>query len=125
MNVVDSSGWLAYFADERNARLFAAALEAPDALIVPTIILYEVQKVLLREAGEDVAMQASAVMHKGLLVDLTAEIALSAARLSMRHALPMADSIILASARAHNAMVWTQDIHFKELPGVKYFPEKK
>jgi len=124
MNIVDSSGWLEYFAGGRNASRFAAPLKDLDSLIVPAVSIYEVFKVLLREAGEDAALQAASAMHRGRVVDLTAPLAMAAAQLSLEHSLPMADSIILASARAHEAVVWTQDIDFKGLANVKYFPKK-
>ncbi|MDE0840190.1 MAG: type II toxin-antitoxin system VapC family toxin [Kiritimatiellae bacterium] len=125
MNVIDSSGWLEYFAGGRNASHFAAPLKDSDSLIVPSVSIYEVFKVLLREAGEDAALQAASAMQRGRVIDLTPQLALSAASLSLEHSLPMADSIILASARAHEAVVWTQDIDFKGLANVKYFPKRK
>jgi len=125
MNVVDSSGWLEYFSGGGNASCFAPPLDAPETLVVPVISIYEVFKVLLREAGEDAALQAALAMQRArVIVDLTPRIALSAALLSIEHSLPMADSIILASARAYKATIWTQDIDFKEIDNVKYFPKK-
>ena len=125
MNVVDSSGWLEYFADGKNASRFAAPLRDLDALVVPAVSIYEVFKVLLREAGEDAALQAASSMQRGNVVDLTPQRALAAAALSLQHSLPMADSIILAVTREHEATLWTQDEHFKGLNKVKYFPKKK
>jgi toxin FitB len=124
MNVVDSSGWLEYFAEGPNARHFAATVKLPDELIVPTVTLYEVFKVVLREADENAALQAVAAMQKGTVADLTPKLAISAGKLSMQHSLPMADAIILATTHAHGATLWTQDIHFKNITGVKYFPRK-
>lgn len=124
MNVVDSSSWLEYFAGGRNAARFAAPLSDPEALVVPTVAIYEVFKVLLREAGEDAALQAAAAMQRGQLVELTTHLAMSAASLSLELSLPMADSIILATGREHDAVVWTQDADFKGIEGVKYFPKK-
>ena len=124
MNVVDSSGWLEYFADGSNASRFAAPLKDTEALIVPTISMYEVFKVLLRESGEDAALQAASAMQRGHVVDLTPQIAMAAATLSLEHALPMADSIMLASARAVEATLWTQDADFKGIDGVKFFRKK-
>lgn len=123
MNIVDSSGWLAYFADEPNAEHFIAPLSDAAALIVPTVILYEVYKVVLRESGEDSALQAAVAMQRGTMVDITANVALAAARLSLEHALPMADSIILATARQYHAVLWTQDADFQDVKDVKYFPK--
>ena len=124
MNVVDSSGWLEYFAGGRNASRFAAPLKDLDSLAVPAVSIYEVFKVLRREAGENAALQAVAAMQRGHVIDLTATLAMSAASLSLEHSLPMADSIILASARAHEAAIWTQDVHFKGIEGVKYFAKR-
>lgn len=124
MNIVDSSGWLAYFADEPNARHFLAPLQDSTALIVPTITIYEVFKVILRESTENQALQAVVAMQKGSVVDLKASLAISASKLSLEYNLPMADSIILATARECNAIVWTQDSDFKNIPDVKYFPKK-
>ena len=124
MNIVDSSGWLAYFADEINAKHFMTPLSNPVSLIVPAITLYEVFKVVLREASENEALQAVVAMQKGKVIDLNASRALTAARLSLEHQLPMADSIILATAREFNATIWTQDVDFKDINKVKYFPKK-
>lgn len=124
MNVVDSSGWLDYFVGGRHARTLEPVLEDIESLIVPAVSVYEVFKVLLREAGEEAAIQGVAAMQRGRLVDLTAQRALDAAVLSLRHSLPMADSIILAAARESNATIWTLDEHFKNLDNVRYFPKK-
>lgn len=123
MNIIDSSGWLEYFAGEPQSKHFLSILNEPDALIVPTITLYEVFKVVLREASENEAFQAIAAMKKGKVVDLTQSLALSASKLSLKHKLPMADSIILATAKLYNAVVWTLDSDFKNIDGVKYFPK--
>jgi toxin FitB len=114
MNIVDSSGWLAYFADEPNAKHFLTPLNDPASLVVPTVTIYEVFKVILRESGENDALQAVVAMRKGTVVDLTASLAIAAAKLSLEHSLPMADSIILATANEFNATLWTQDADFKK-----------
>ena len=124
MNIVDSSGWLAYFADEPHAKHFHKPLNDPDALVVPTVTLYEVFKVILRATRENEALQAAAAMQKGKIVDLTPSRALAASKLSLKHRLPMADSIILATAREYDATIWTLDSDFKNLGNVKYFPKK-
>ena len=121
MNVVDSSAWLAYFADEPNAQHFASAIEAPDSLIVPSITLLEVFKKVAQQRGEGVALQYVAVMQQGRVVALDAALALLAATLGARHKLPLADSIIYATAQQGNALVWTQDADFERLEGVNYF----
>ena len=124
MNIVDSSGWLAYFADEINAKHFMVPLSSPSTLIVPAITLYEVFKVILRESSENEALQAVVAMQKGQVINLNTSLALAAARLSLEHRLPMADSIILATALEFRATIWTQDADFKDLNKVKYFPKK-
>jgi predicted nucleic acid-binding protein len=124
MNIVDSSGWLAYFADEPNAKHFLTPLNDTASLVVPTVTIYEVFKVVLRESRENEALQAVVAMQKGTVVDLTASLAIAASKLSLEHNLPMADSIILATAREFDATVWTQDSDFKNVGGVKYFPKK-
>ena len=124
MNIVDSSGWLAYFADESNAKHFAAPLNDSASLVVPTVTIYEVFKVVRRESGENEALQAAVAMRKGTVVDLTAALAIAASKLSLAHNLPMADSIILATAKEFNATIWTQDSDFKNIDDVKYFPRK-
>lgn len=124
MNIVDSSGWLAYFADEPNARHFQGPLKDPSKLIVPTITLYEVFKVVFRESNENDALQAVMAMQKGTVADLNASRAVAAAKLSLEHRLPMADAVILATAREYEAVIWTQDSDFENIDHVKYFPKK-
>ena len=125
MNIVDSSGWLEYFAGGPNAKRFGAPLKDSASLVVPVITIYEVFKIVLRQRGENEALQAVAAMQKGAVCDLTVNIAISAAQISLQHKLPMADSIILATAQQHDATIWTQDVDFKGLPKVKYFPKKQ
>jgi predicted nucleic acid-binding protein len=120
MNVVDSSGWLEYFADGPNADFFAPAIEHAGDLIIPTLSLYEVFKRVLQQKGESEALQAIAVMHQGAVVDLDAFLALNAAQTSVELGLPMADSIMLATARAYGATLWTQDVDFANIEGVRY-----
>ena len=123
MNVIDSSAWLEYFAAGENATFFAAAIEDIQELVVSTLSLYEVFKRVLQQRTENEALQVVAVMQQGLLVDLDANIAVSAARLSINHHLLMADSVMLATAREHEATLWTQDAHFEGIAGVKYRKE--
>ena len=120
MNVVDSSGWLEYFADGSNADFFAPAIENVSELIVPTISLYEVFKRVLQQRDESDALEAVAAMQQGQVVDLDAAVALSAAKVSTTFRLPMADSIMLTTARMHDATLWTQDADFKGIEGVQY-----
>jgi predicted nucleic acid-binding protein len=120
VNVVDASAWLAYLADARNADLFAPAIEATGELVVPTISIYEVFKRVLQQRGERDALQAVALLQQGQVVDLSSTLALEAARVSSVLKLPMADSIMLATARAFDAVLWTQDADFEGLDGVRY-----
>ena len=120
MNVVDSSAWLEYFADGPNAAVFAEPLCDIAALVVPSMTIYEVFKVVYRQRGEDAALQAVALMQQGTVVELTASLAMVAAKISLDTGLPMADSIILATARQHEAQLWTQDEHFRNVPGVRF-----
>ena len=120
MNVVDSSGWLEYFASGPNADFFARALTATSELLVPVVSVYEVFKRVLVQRGEGDALQAAAMMQQGTIVDLDAAAALDAARLSVATGLPMADAMILSVARANDATLWTQDAHFEEMDGVRY-----
>lgn len=124
MNLVDSSGWLEFLTDGSNAGFFEKPLSDPPGLIVPTVCLFEVFKVVLRERGEDSAIQAVALMRQGRIVELTQTIALKAARLSLSRKIPMADSIIAATAEATGAVIWTQDEHFQGLPRVEYISKK-
>lgn len=120
MNVVDSSAWLEYFADGPNADFFAPAVEAVDRLLVPAVCCFEVFKKILRERGEGEALQAAALMRQGRVVPLDEGLALEAAKLSMIKKLPMADSIVLATAWSHRAVVWTQDADFEGMDSVQF-----
>jgi predicted nucleic acid-binding protein len=122
-NVVDSSAWLAYLAEEPSASEFAVAIEDVRRLVVPSVCVLEVFKVVARERGEGDALQAVAIMQQGAVVDLDASLALSAARLGVDQKLPLADSIVYATARAVGGVVWTQDRDFDGLPDVHYFPK--
>jgi toxin FitB len=124
MNVVDSSGWIEYFSEGKNADFFTPPIRDVDKLIVPTISIYEVFKRLLAERDEDSALLSVGLMSHGREVELDRNIAIDAAQISRELKLAMADSIILATARAHNAALWTQDEHFKDIDGVKYIEKK-
>lgn len=123
-NVVDSSGWLEYLGGTPRAKLFSQAIENVDELVVPAISIYEVFKKMLNERGETAAVKAISYMRLGIVVDLTGELAPTAVLLHKQYKLPMADSLILATAQFANATVWTQDADFKNIPGVKYFAKK-
>jgi predicted nucleic acid-binding protein len=124
MNIVDSSGWLEFFADGPNASFFATPLKNVDELIVPTISIYEVFKSVLRQRDESAALQAVALMKQGQVTDITTNISMKAAKLSLEHKIPMADSIILATGLLYQATVWTQDADFKGLKEVKFIRKK-
>ncbi len=121
MNVVDSAGWLEYFANTPYASFFARSIEEPSTLVVPTICLYEVTKVVRRQRGNQSADEAAALMTQGTVMDLTMELAL----LASTYQLPLADSIIYATTQKHGATLWTLDEHFKGLPGVKFLTKRR
>ena len=121
MNVVDSSGWLEYFADAPNAEHFATPILDTEHLLVPAISILEVFKRVCQQRDENAALAAVALMHQGTVVDLDGELALAAAKLGIDHKLPLADSVILASARRYDATLWTQVSDFQGLEGVRYF----
>ncbi len=125
MNIVDSSGWLEFFADGPNADAFSEPLSNTELLIVPSISVFEIFKVVLRERDDDSALMAVSLMKQGKIVDLSFELSIQAAKMSHDYKIPMADSIILTTAFAYEATVWTQDSDFKEFQNVKYFPKLK
>ena len=124
MNVVDSSGWLEYFARGTNASFFAPAIKEINALVVPTVCMYEVFKRLLVQRGEESALQAVGIMSLGLIADLTREIAVNAATISSELRIAMADSIILATTQAYDAILWTQDVDFEGIDSVQYIKKR-
>ncbi|MBI1883123.1 MAG: type II toxin-antitoxin system VapC family toxin [Chlamydiae bacterium] len=124
MNLVDSCGWLEYFADGPNARFFAPVLQNIQTLLVPSICILEVFKKVMKERGEDAALQAVALMQQGETVDLDVKIAVSAALIGVQLDLSLADSVIVAIARAHKAVIWTQDSDFRGIERVKYKAKK-
>jgi predicted nucleic acid-binding protein len=125
MNVVDSSGWLEYFADGANANFFAPAIEEPTELIVPTVSIFEVFKHMRQQQDDTAALQAVTAMMQSKVIELDSTLALSAAKLSSDLKLPMADSIILATARAFDAELWTQDADLKGIENVRYVKKSK
>jgi predicted nucleic acid-binding protein len=124
VNVVDSSGWLEYFANGPLADRYAAAIEDVAQLVVPTIVLVEVTRRVMQQRGEDEALQVAAALHQGRIVPLDAGLALSAAQLGVAHRLPLADSVIYATAKRFGAAVWTSDADFERLPDVRFFAKK-
>ena len=125
MNLIDSSAWLEYFAAGSQAHHVAAAIEKVERLLVPTIVLVEVTRRVLQQRDEDAALQVAAMLHQGLIVPLDSGIAVSAAHYGVVHKLPLADSIIFATAKQFDATIWTFDADFKDLPRVKYFSKSK
>lgn len=125
MNLLDSSGWIEYFADAPNAGRFAPVVDDTASLLVPTIVLHEVHRWADREGGDLAASRAIATMQTGTVIDLDADLAVASARAARQHRLPTADSIVYASAQSRGAIVWTQDEDFRDLPGVRYFPKVK
>jgi len=123
MNLVDSSAWLAYLAGEKNARFFAGAIEDTELLLVPTVCIYEVFRVVLRERGEEDAFQTVAAMQQGTVIDLTSDLAMEAAAVGLEEKLAFADSIIYSIAKKHAAVIWTQDEHFAAKPNVQFRAE--
>jgi predicted nucleic acid-binding protein len=125
MNVVDSSAWLSYFAGDENSGRFAKPIEAIHQLLVPSVTLTEVFKSILRQRNEELAFQAVAHMEQGRVIPLDSELAINAASVGIELKLPLADSIIYATARKFEATVWTQDADFRGLGGVKFYPRKR
>ncbi|NNF12050.1 MAG: type II toxin-antitoxin system VapC family toxin [Gemmatimonadetes bacterium] len=125
MNVVDSSAWLEYFADGPNAEDFAQVVEDPASLLVPSITVFEVFKRIRTQRDSEIALHAVSQMRKGRVIDLDADLAVAAADLSADLKLPLADSVILATARAFSATLWTQDSDFDGLEGVEYRVHRK
>jgi toxin FitB len=124
MNVVASSGWLEYFGEGKNANFFAPLIEDIENLIVPTICIYEVFKRMISLRNEQEALRAVGVMSLGKLIEFNRQLAMNAAKISIDFKLALADSIILATAHANDAILWTQDEHFKNLENVKYIEKK-
>lgn len=120
MNLLDSSAWIEFFQDGPNAETFAAIAADRGNLLVPTIVLYEVFKFVLRVKGK-----VAAALVQGRSVAIDEVLALSAAKLALQHRLAMADSLIYATALAYDATLWTQDDDFAAIPGVRYLPKPR
>jgi toxin FitB len=125
LSLLDSSGWIEYFAEGSNAERFAPVVDDTSSLLVPTIVLHEVYRWADREGGESAASRSMATMQTGIVIDLDSDLAIASARAARNHRLPTADSIVYASAQSRGAIVWTQDEDFRDLPGVRYFPKVK
>ena len=124
MNVVDSSGWIEYLFERPNEKFFAAAIEETGKLLIPAICLVEVIRYITRAASRDEAQQVAAHMQRATVIVLDEDLASLAARLGLKHNLPLADSIVYATAQAHHAILYTQDEDFGKLPGVRYVQRK-
>jgi len=124
MNVVDSSAWLSYFAGDDNAATFSGPIEELPELLVPSITITEVFKNVLRQRGEEAALVVTAHMKQGKVIPLDSELAMDAAKAGVLHRLPLADSIIFATAQKHAAMLWTQDSDFDGLENVRYISKR-
>jgi len=124
MNVVDSSAWLSYFASDSNVTVFAEPIEKLSELLVPSITIMEVFKHVLRQRGEEAALIVTAHMKQGKVIPLDSELAMNAAKVGVLHKLPLADSIIFATAQKYSAVVWTQDNDFEGLVNVRYISKK-
>ena len=118
--LVDSSGWIEYFAGGPLAGRYVPYLVRPAELITPTIVVYEVYKKLKRERGEELALRVAARLAATEVIPLTESIALLAADISLQYGLAMADAIVYATAKDREARVVTSDADLKDLPGVVY-----
>jgi len=125
VNVIDSSAWLSYFSGDANSSIFAKPIEKIEKLLIPSITITEVFKCILRQRGEDLALDAIAHMEQGKVIPLDSSLAIDAAQYGVDFKLPLADSIIYATAQKFSAVVWTQDADFELLDGVKYYAKNK
>jgi len=124
VNIIDSSAWIEYIAGTRYADLFDNPIADQRSLLVPVITIYEIFRKILSERDEDAALLAVSYLRAGSVIEVDLAVSLEAARYSKQHKLPTADALIYATARLHNATLWTMDQHFKGLPGVKYFAKQ-
>lgn len=120
MNILDSSCWLEYLSDGKKVKKISQVIENTKLLMVPSISIYEVFKKVLSFSNENQALQIVALMQQAKVVDLDISISMLSAKLSLQYKLPLADSIMLASAKYYKATLWSFDSDFKNIPGVKY-----
>ena len=120
MNVVDSSGWIEYFIDTASADNFALAIEKTALLIVPALSFFEVHRFLSRNADAAHRDACLEVMRRGTVIELTAQRAIAASEAAQQHRLAIADAVVYSIAREFKATFWTQDVDYKDLPGVSY-----
>jgi predicted nucleic acid-binding protein len=125
MTVVDSSGWIEFLHGTERARLYEPALRSLEKVVVPSLAIFEVHRLIAAKRGDAVADAATSVMRKCRIAVLDATLAIRASKLSRQYKLAMADAVIYATAQEWGADLWTQDAHFKDLPGVEYFPKSK
>lgn len=121
MNIVDSSGWIEFFTAGTNGLVFKAVIEQRDKLLVPTINIFEVHKVLSRKLPAGAVQSCLDVMRQGRVLDLTDKRAVAAAEIATKHKLAMADAAIYSMAREFDGTLWTQDVDYNGLAGVRYF----
>ncbi len=124
-HIVDTCGWLEFFAESKNAKNFEKQILDTENLLVPTIVLYEVFKKICLDYDEDKALVAVAHIKQGKVIEVSENIAIYAAKISTEKKLPMADAIIYATGLMYQATIYTQDNHFEKLNGVKYFNKAK
>jgi len=124
MNLIDSSGWFEYFIDSPYARHFIPVIENTEELIVSPLNYFEIYKRIRGVFGDDEANRAVGFLKNGRVIDINSSIAMHAAILSKIHHLHMADSILLATAQSEEAVLWTMDAYFKDIPGVQYIPKE-
>lgn len=120
MNIVDSSGWIEYFTDDTNAKHFTPIIENTGDLIVSVINIYEVYKKILQKTDENYALTAIALMQQAKVINVTSQVSIEAARFNIKYKMPMADSIIYVTGLLNNAIIWTQDYDFINLPNVNF-----
>ncbi len=123
MTAVDSSGWIEFLQETSRSPLFEPALANLENVLVPCVCLFEVHRLIAAKHSEPAADAAIGLMQKADVIPLDAAMARRGAIIARTHHLAMADAIIYATARFHDAELWTQDAHFKDLPGVRYFPK--
>ncbi len=123
MIIVDSCGWLEWFTNGNLADSYERYLVDQKNILMPTIVLYEVYKILKREAGEEKALLAAGYMKNSTVIPLDEELALAAADVALQERLAMADAIIVAAARKNNSKIITSDTDLRGHSSVTYIPK--
>jgi toxin FitB len=124
MNVVDSSAWLEFFANNPLASVFEEPIRDLQHLVVPTITVLAVHKKATKQRGADYASECIAQMMGGAIIPLSLQLALNSSDVGRQYDLPLADSVVYATALAVNGLTWTCDSDFKDLPNVRYFDKR-